>query len=833
MESGMPRLTKTPSIGDKYVGLVELGQGGHGTTTAEDGLSALGGIDKSMVGVANGPIPLRADGTIDPKYIEGLSLTEAAVDGDPTIETNETKPYFLTTYDSYTDYVIKPIVGSVSVDKNLILYTADKYPGIGGFTINERKIFVYIQGTAIDVPTFTSPVADTVDESTVIAIKTSAFSVTGGVDTHASTDWEVATDEGFASVIASSYDDGENLTTWCPAPLTGFKKYYIRARHNGVVLGVGRWSTPISITTGPGETLVKQYKIYANDPVAGDRFGHSVAMNADATIALISAMYDDDKAANAGCVYVYTREAWSATWVPFTKLYASDPIANGEFGSSLAMNGDGTIALIGATLSASSTDKSGVVYVFTRTGTVWSQSQKITVNDPAAGAYFGRAVALSKTGDLAIIGCPMDDTNGTDVGAAYIFTLDTTTSLWTQQAKLFSSAKTPDGEFGYSVTVDATGNRIVVGAYLDGNGAGLKTGAAYVFDRDGVDYSWNEVATLVGSDSQDSDYFGVSTALVDDGTTVLIGAAAALSESVRGGCVYAFRENATKTAWMQTKYVPTGLKLNDLFGYSAAITSDTTAALFGAAADDDKGVDAGAVYFYANPDLFTKKIEQALETPASGASVVFDTPGVYYYTVPPGGDKGVLNACGGGGVGGGFSFNPAGYRVVVDIGDSSDDTTYTYYTTSYGAMNGGGAGQKLANYNPEFIPGEVLKITVGDRAGVTTIASYTRGVTLFSLAGGVTNGGGGSYYSKGRTYGGTGAAGLFGGGAGGGSTTESINGSTSYHGAGGGSTNNTISNGGSTTNYGAGGGGGVGELFKSGTVYGGTGGTGYFGFAIP
>ena len=55
-----------------------------------------------------------------------------------------------------------------------------------------------------------------------------------------------------------------------------------------------------------------------------------------------------------------------------------------------------------------------------------------------------------------------DDDNGSDSGSAYVFTRTGTT--WTEQAKLTASDGAADDQFGSSVAI--AGDTIVVGAWL-------------------------------------------------------------------------------------------------------------------------------------------------------------------------------------------------------------------------------------------------------------------------------------------------------------------------------------------------------------------------------
>ena len=94
--------------------------------------------------------------------------------------------------------------------------------------------------------------------------------------------------------------------------------------------------------------------------------------------------------------------------------------------------------------------------------------------------------------DTALIGAPFGDDAGTNSGSAYVFTRSGT--IWTQQAKLTAIDAATLDEFGYSVAVDD--DTALIGARLDDGGPPpkAKSGSAYIFslapddiDDDGVD----------------------------------------------------------------------------------------------------------------------------------------------------------------------------------------------------------------------------------------------------------------------------------------------------------------------------------------------------------
>ena len=105
-------------------------------------------------------------------------------------------------------------------------------------------------------------------------------------------------------------------------------------------------------------------------------------------------------------------------WSEMKKLLASDGATDAIFGTTVSLDGD--TALIGAPLGNGNEVLSGSAYVFTRTGTTWTQQQKLIASDGGAGDCFGKSVSLS--GDTALIGAPYDDDNGVDSGSAFVFT---------------------------------------------------------------------------------------------------------------------------------------------------------------------------------------------------------------------------------------------------------------------------------------------------------------------------------------------------------------------------------------------------------------------------
>lgn len=115
-----------------------------------------------------------------------------------------------------------------------------------GFTT--KTSYVYIT-----TPSMVSPANNAVDVVETPTMQTGAFAVTGGTDTHLSTQWQIRTAAGtWTSPLWDSGDDTVNKTSKVvPAGvlLQGQQQYYMRARHKGTTYGYSEYSTEIKITT--------------------------------------------------------------------------------------------------------------------------------------------------------------------------------------------------------------------------------------------------------------------------------------------------------------------------------------------------------------------------------------------------------------------------------------------------------------------------------------------------------------------------------------------------------------------------------------------------------
>lgn len=261
------------------------------------------------------------------------------------------------------------------------------------------------------------------------------------------------------------------------------------------------------------------------------RFGYSVAMEGD--VAVVGAHLEDQGSTqNAGAIYVFRRNT-SNQWIQEARLTAPTQYIYRDafFGQAVAISGN-TIA-VGAFGDDSFGDGAGAVYVFTQSGTLpWSFQARLKSNDIAAFDNFGIGVDIE--GNRIVASAYTADLPGKiNAGAAYVFSRTGTT--WTQEAKLIAQDADANDWFGNSVTIQA--DRVVVGDQRKTIGSSANAGAAYVFKRTGS--SWSQIRKLTVPGAAGADYWGSSVSLFG-ANAILGGQLVDVSGLTNAGAAYVF-----------------------------------------------------------------------------------------------------------------------------------------------------------------------------------------------------------------------------------------------------------------------------------------------------
>jgi hypothetical protein len=419
-------------------------------------------------------------------------------------------------------------------------------------------------------------------------------------------------------------------------------------------------SNPVS-TTSAMIAAIGYFK--AGNTGAYDNFGYSVALSADGNTLAVGAYSEasstkginnpwDDLANYAGAVYVYSRDVVSGIWSQQAYVKASNTGALDHFGSSVALSQDGNTLAVGApgedgsstginNPSDEAATNAGAAYVYSRTGTTWSEQAYVKASNTGAGDNFGSSVALSGDGNTLAVGAYLEDSgstgidsapdeSATDAGAVYLYSRDGS-GIWSEQAYVKADNTGAGDWFGISVALSADGNTLAVGAALEDSGTtGINStadelapdsGAVYVYSRDVISGIWNQQAYVKASNTWAGDYFGYPVVLSADGNTLAVGAGDEDSSTTgidstrdhgasHAGAVYVYSRDGSGN-WSPQAYVKaSNTGIGDYFGIAVALSADGNTMAVGAhkedsgssginSTSDELATDAGAVYVYS------------------------------------------------------------------------------------------------------------------------------------------------------------------------------------------------------------------------------------------
>ena len=203
---------------------------------------------------------------------------------------------------------------------------------------------------------------------------------------------------------------------------------------------------------------------------------------------------NDDDGADAGAAFIFVRAA-DGTWSEQAELHPAVPVSSGHFGSAVAIDGDTVI--VGANESGAS--KPGRAYIFTRSGTTWTEEFAFSPTNPGSeNAHIGNSVDID--GDTAIVGSASIYTGA--------FVLADDGAGWAEQAVL---EPTSDLSPTY---VDVDGDRVAVATIGDSFGGASGAGSITTYTRSGT--TWTEEQELGASDATANQNLGWDLELEGD-----------------------------------------------------------------------------------------------------------------------------------------------------------------------------------------------------------------------------------------------------------------------------------------------------------------------------
>ncbi len=407
-------------------------------------------------------------------------------------------------------------------------------------------------------------------------------------------------------------------------------------------------------------------KLKAIDTTAGDQFGWSVAISGQSVVA--GAVTDDDDGSDSGSAYLF-REI-SGVWQQILKITANDAMAGDQFGFSVAT--DGESALVGAIREANGgasyvfdlpnfdCNSNGVPdecdveaqtvddcnlngipdecefngensqdcsfldsaclrgicnleygtceIVPANPGATCDDLDLCTENDRCSdGICSGTAIDCSHLDNSCLLAACDPGTGQCEAPSS---TIDCNSngvpdecdfSIASQLDKLIADDAAADDEFGFSVT--ASGKTAIIGAPYESAGGHTRSGSAYVIRE--TNGEWQQVAKLSPNDASGHDNFGTSVSI--SGETAVIGSIHDDDIAHDNGSAYIFR--VINGVWTQiAKLSADDAATNDYFGTSVATSGDL--ALIGAPENDDAGSKSGSAYIFGEVDGIWRQISK-------------------------------------------------------------------------------------------------------------------------------------------------------------------------------------------------------------------------------
>jgi len=265
--------------------------------------------------------------------------------------------------------------------------------------------------------------------------------------------------------------------------------------------------------------------VKSSRPAAVDNFGASLALSGDGAVLAVGA---PEAMAGTGAVHIFTREA--AAWTPKQQLAGPGAGSPAAFGSSVALSLDGSTLVVG-----SPGDDAGAVHVFARAAGAWARQVRLTASPGTPGTTdFGSTLAVSGDGSTLAVGAPRESsaTAGSaaaPVGAVHLYARSGAT--WSAGDHLALSSTDAGNFFGLGIALSPDGARLAVGAPIEPRAASDEPldscsadlgGTVYLFAGTGA--SWGSRVRVQGSNTCKDDHFGQSVALSRDGSILAVGA---------------------------------------------------------------------------------------------------------------------------------------------------------------------------------------------------------------------------------------------------------------------------------------------------------------------
>lgn len=448
------------------------------------------------------------------------------------------------------------------------------------------------------------------DQTTVnhpINVIMSNFSCRNGIDNHIFSDWQLASDNDFATIVQESLSDQVNKTQWLLDPSLPTSVYYFRARQVGEISGQSNWSDPINFTCLQQQTITRSYPeievdktLLTNGPV-NSKFGSLIAFSADGKFCVVGT--------NVGITVVYNRI--DSAWIEKSRLFVETP-SNPSYFSALAISEDGSTIAIGEGSDANINGSyAGAVFIFNLLNDTWTQTEKIIETNGAVDFRFGINICLSGDGLTLVVSSPYVPNLESSFGVVYIFKKENGT--WIEKAKLTP----PDGSltqwFGNSLDINNAGTSVIIASSLVGETANKLSGAYYVYEL--INSVWTLNQKITTGILPETEYIGGFNKLSRNEACLIIAEpydglyTDSTTEVTYTGIIYIYYKSVENSWVLNNVLYPSDSTNITEYGMSIAINADATVIAVGAPSYiNNNEIACGGVYIYTKTNNWEEKV---------------------------------------------------------------------------------------------------------------------------------------------------------------------------------------------------------------------------------
>ena len=363
--------------------------------------------------------------------------------------------------------------------------------------------------------------------------------------------------------------------------------------YNGTRLAIGATRNKAGTTLYKGHVRVFDWNGSSWNQVGADidntdissskngKFGLNLSMSNDGNILAVSNHWWDNSGSSSNNsnwrkgrvhVYNYSNNNWSLRGDIFEGISSND-----QLGYGLSLSDNGLRIFIGIIH-----DNGGSVKIYDWSGNTWVSNG--SVNSWANSQNFGNSVSSNGNGNTFAVTAPAGGSGG------YVNVYDYDNSSWTLRANpntLISNNNVSIDEQAYKLALSSDGNRLIL-ANRDADNNGYNSGSVWTYEWNGSD--WVQVATRIDGDAN-SDGFGYSISLSDDGNRLVVGAP--LNDSVSNLAGQAKVYQYINSDWSQIGTDILGDSNAVYLGIAVAMSGNGNNFSIGAYRDDPNGTSSG------------------------------------------------------------------------------------------------------------------------------------------------------------------------------------------------------------------------------------------------